>query len=173
MLIQIFTLKFDSVLDRFDDGKLQNFVKDKEILSIRDHFFTRDEIPYLTVVVTYNPLRPEVEEKTGADRNRKSEDRDKWREILEEADWPLFNSLRDWRNNLAREEGMPPYVICTNKQLAQIAHRRPESLNKLSAIEGMGKAKLDRYGAAILSVVEPVAAEQAGGSEEDVESDDG
>ena len=170
MLVRIFTLKFDSVLGAFDDEALRDFIKDKEILSIRDHFFTRDESPYLTLVVTYNPLRPEAEEKTGADRK---EDREKWRTILEEADWPLFNTLRDWRNNLAREEGMPPYVICTNRQLAQIAHRRPESLNKLSAIEGMGKAKLNRYGAAMLQIVGSESGEQEEEKAENAGSDTG
>ena len=159
MHVRVFTLHFDPMLGGFDDGPLREFVKDKEVLAIRDHFFSRDEMPYLALVVTYNALRPETGEKTLADK--KEEDREKWRAILKEADWPLFNSLRDWRNGLAKEEGIPPYVICTNRQLAEIAHRRPESLTKLSAIEGMGKAKLDRYGAAILEVAKPV--EEDGG----------
>ena len=161
MLVRVFTLKFDPVVSGFDDSGLQNFIKDKEILSIRDHFFTRDEVPYLTVIVTYNLLRPE--EKKGAVQERKEEDREKWRQILEEADWPLFNTLRDWRNSLAREEGVPPYVICSNRQLAQIAHRRPDTLQKLAAIEGMGKTKLERYGTAILQAVKPEPEEEKAG----------
>ncbi|MFA6111134.1 MAG: HRDC domain-containing protein [Candidatus Latescibacterota bacterium] len=72
--------------------------------------------------------------------------------MLEEADWPLFNALRDWRNGQAREEGIPAYVICTNRQLAAIAHARPDSLAKLGAVEGLGRAKLERYGGPILAL---------------------
>lgn len=168
MLVRIFTLKFDPIVAGFDDSDLRDFIKDKEVLSIRDHFFIRDEAPYLAVVVTYNP--PQVEKGKKNVRERREEDREKWRQILEEGDWPIFNSLRDWRNDLARAEGVPPYVICTNRQLAEIAHRRPESLSKLSAIEGMGKTKLKRYGKAILEAVgserEEAEAEDAGAGEE-------
>lgn len=155
MLVCVFTLKFDPTLGSFDDRGLRDFVKDKEILSIHDHFFTHDEAPYLAVVVTYNLLRPEEGKKTVPEQKEKKEEgREKWRQLLEEADWPLFNTLRDWRNGLAREEGVPPYVICSNRQLAQIAHQRPDTLQKLAAIEGMGKTKLERYGAALLQAVE-------------------
>ena len=39
---------------------------------------------------------------------------------MEEGDWPLFNTLRDWRNGLAREEGVPAYVACT-KSFSRVA----------------------------------------------------
>lgn len=158
MLVRVFTLPFESRFGGFDDTALRDFVKDKEVLSVRDHFFAKDELPFLTVVVTYNLLRPEYDPpvRTGAE-SKKTEAQEAWRQLLEEADWPLFNTLRDWRNGQAKEEGVPPYVICTNRQLAEIAHRRPESLNKLGAIERLGKAKLDRYGAAILKLVAEVS----------------
>ena len=39
-----------------------------------------------------------------------------WRESLAKEDWPLFNTLRDWRAECAKAEGIPPYVICNNRQ---------------------------------------------------------
>ena len=48
-MLRIFTLKFQSTLGTFDDAELQAFIKDKEVMSIRDHFFTKDDMPYLTV----------------------------------------------------------------------------------------------------------------------------
>ena len=121
MLVRIFTLKFDPVLGAFDDGTLRDFVKDKEILSIRDHFFSRDEIPYLAVVVTYHPLRPAMEEKTRTDRA--GEDREKWRAILEER--MLTNLLQKFtvrilkwtpctgplRANLRQKSGLLPISV--------------------------------------------------------------
>ena len=131
---------------------------DKEILSIRDHFFTRDEAPYLAVVVTYNLLQPEPPGKPVAEQE--VEGKETWRKILTEEDWPLFNTLRDWRNQQAREEGIPPYVIGTNRQLARIAHQRSDTLNKLGAIEGIGRAKLERYGGLILGIVSKESSEE-------------
>ena len=115
-MLRIFTLKFQSTLGAFDDAELQAFIKDKEVVSIRDHFFTKDDMPYLAVLVTYQLAGPPtdvsaVEPAAATPRN------EKWREILEEGDWPLFNTLREWRNRLANEEGVPPYVIATNRQL--------------------------------------------------------
>ena len=89
MLARIFTLRFDAVLGGFDDGELWEFLKDKEVLSIRDHFFVKDEMPYLTVIVTYNLLHPErrgVINHAPTSRTGRSERdrRDAWRELLEE-----------------------------------------------------------------------------------------
>lgn len=154
MLVRVFTLSFSSVLGGFDDDEVREFVKDKEVLAVRDHFFLKDESPHLVLVVTYNLLRPEQEMSARTPEVKsKARDREAWRKTLEEADWPLFNTLRDWRNGQAKEEGIPPYVICTNQQLAEIAHRRPPTLNKLAAIERLGKAKLERYGKAMLDIV--------------------
>ncbi|MDA0746930.1 MAG: HRDC domain-containing protein [bacterium] len=145
-------------------------MKDKEVLSVRDHFFVKDEFPYMAMVVTYNMLRPEAEVPASPRRQQEKERREEWRQMLEEQDWPLFNALRDWRNGQAKEEGIPPYVICTNRQLAEIAHKRPQSLNKLATVEGLGKAKLERYGAAILELVgqeaQSEAEDTAGGPDE-------
>ena len=159
-MLRIFTLKFQSTLGAFDDAELQAFIKDKEVVSIRDHFFTKDDMPYLTVLVTYQLAGPPTDVSAAESASTTSRN-EKWREILEEGDWPLFNTLREWRNRLANEEGVPPYVIATNRQLAHIAHRRPPTLEQLGHIEGVGQAKLKRYGAAILEAVQPQADAEA------------
>jgi hypothetical protein len=41
MHVRIFSLKFNAALGQFDDTALQDFIKDKEVLSIRDHFLSR------------------------------------------------------------------------------------------------------------------------------------
>jgi hypothetical protein len=51
MLLHIITLKFNSVLERFDDTELKEFIKDKEVLSVKDYFFTKNETPYLALVI--------------------------------------------------------------------------------------------------------------------------
>lgn len=53
MQLHIFTLPFDSVTQGFDDSVVTGFIADKDVLSIHDHFFTKDDTPYLTVVIRY------------------------------------------------------------------------------------------------------------------------
>ncbi|MEO8485226.1 MAG: DNA helicase RecQ [Betaproteobacteria bacterium] len=64
----------------------------------------------------------------------------------------LFDALREWRLGEARTQGVPAYVILHDRTLAAIAQSRPSSLDALARIDGIGAAKLDRYGAAIVSL---------------------
>ena len=77
-----------------------------------------------------------------------------WRQNLSEADIGLFNLLRDWRTMQSKKEGLPPYVLFTNKEFSQIVKDRPQSLSDLAKINGIGKAKIEKYGAAILGISE-------------------
>lgn len=159
MLIRIFSLTFNSALGGFDDSGIREFLRDKELISVRDHLFIRNEIPYLTLVVKYFPYRTEIEpggqaraplaqRDSGQNQSKRDES---WRALLQEADMGLFNQMRDWRSKRSKAEGAPPYVVLTNQQLAQIVKSKPQSLADLARIEGIGKAKIDKYGAEILA----------------------
>ena len=69
------------------------------------------------------------------------------------ADEPLFQALRRWRLEVARAQAVPPYVVFHDATLAAIAAARPASKRALAAVPGVGAAKLERYGDAILDVV--------------------
>ena len=66
---------------------------------------------------------------------------------------PLFEALRSARRDLARDAGVPPYVIFHDSTLREIAAARPGSLDALGRVQGVGAAKLERYGDAMLAVV--------------------
>ena len=66
---------------------------------------------------------------------------------------PLFESLRQWRAGQAREQGVPAYVVFNDATLRGIAAVKPADLDELSEISGVGAAKLESYGRAVLSVV--------------------
>ena len=70
------------------------------------------------------------------------------------ADDPLWLALKSKRLELAREQGVPPYVIFHDSTLLEILNIKPQSLIELSRITGVGKAKLDRYGDDFLQVLE-------------------
>jgi ATP-dependent DNA helicase RecQ len=66
---------------------------------------------------------------------------------------PLFDALRACRRDLARERGVPPYVIFHDATLREMAALRPETLGGLGQISGVGARKLDDYGADFLAVL--------------------
>jgi hypothetical protein len=55
MLMRVFTLGFDPATECFDDQPVRDFLADQEVVSISDHFFVRDAVPYLALVVCYRP----------------------------------------------------------------------------------------------------------------------
>jgi DNA helicase II / ATP-dependent DNA helicase PcrA len=62
--------------------------------------------------------------------------------------------LRVWRRDRAKADNVPPYVVFHDSVLQAIAAARPASLGELSQISGVGPAKLERYGAEVLALVE-------------------
>ena len=71
----------------------------------------------------------------------------------------LFERLKSWRRLRADADGVPAYVICHDATLAAIAEARPASGDELMQVNGMGPAKLQRYGLQILAEVRAHAAE--------------
>jgi ATP-dependent DNA helicase RecQ len=66
---------------------------------------------------------------------------------------PLFEALRELRRNLAREAGVPPYVIFHDSTLRELAAKRPRSEADLADISGIGARKREAYGPAFLEAV--------------------
>ncbi len=75
------------------------------------------------------------------------------RALVSEEDAPLFSALKAKRTALAREAQVPPYVIFPDRTLIEMAEKRPETLDQMARITGVGAKKLDRYGADFLAVL--------------------
>lgn len=68
-------------------------------------------------------------------------------------DQDLFQRLKTWRNNLAKQKNVPAYVILSNKSLQYIAAELPSNEQQLLEINGIGQKKLDSFGEEILALV--------------------
>ncbi|MEV0689564.1 DNA helicase RecQ [Streptomyces sp. NPDC050388] len=66
---------------------------------------------------------------------------------------PVFEALRAWRAEQAREQGVPAYVIFHDATLREIATVRPGSVAELGGISGVGEKKLATYGEGVLRVL--------------------
>ncbi|MEL6544619.1 MAG: RQC domain-containing protein, partial [Myxococcota bacterium] len=73
---------------------------------------------------------------------------------LDESARALFELLRSTRLELARAQDVPPYVIFHDKTLVEMALLRPQSLDDLAQVGGVGARKLERYGEAFLEVLQ-------------------
>ena len=72
---------------------------------------------------------------------------------LAPADEALFQLLRQWRADTAREQSVPAYVILHDKTLRELAETRPVSHGLLAGITGMGSAKIEHYGEELLQLI--------------------
>jgi len=72
---------------------------------------------------------------------------------LSAADSALLDRLKVWRLAEARTQAVPAFVILHDKTMAEIARRRPADLMSLHQIAGIGAAKLERYGPALVGLV--------------------
>ena len=70
-----------------------------------------------------------------------------------EYDQILFDKLRSLRTEYARKESVPPYVIFSDKTIADICQKRPTSTSAMHAVHGFGEVKVRKYGEAVLSVL--------------------
>ena len=66
---------------------------------------------------------------------------------------PLWLALKEKRLELAREQGVPPYVIFHDSTLLEIRECKPQTLDEMAQVGGVGQAKLAKYGEAFLQVV--------------------
>ncbi|HWJ71257.1 MAG TPA: DNA helicase RecQ [Sphingobium sp.] len=70
---------------------------------------------------------------------------------------PIFEALRACRRDLAKEGGVPPYVIFHDSTLRDMARIRPASLRDMALVSGVGERKLEAYGEAFLAVIRQFA----------------
>ena len=73
---------------------------------------------------------------------------------------PLFDALRAKRMELAKEHGVPPYVIFHDSVLRDMTGFKPRNLSALAELPGIGAAKLDKYGPQFLDVIQAVTEAQ-------------
>jgi len=73
--------------------------------------------------------------------------------VDEPYDAALYEALREWRLEAARDNGVAAFVVFPNRTLEEIARRRPRSEAELLAVRGVGPSKLARYGGDVLAIV--------------------
>ena len=89
--------------------------------------------------------KPEKKTKKAAPRTRAA--------FNSETDPVLWDALRARRLQLAKAQGVPPYVVFHDATLAAMAERRPRTLGEFAEISGVGERKLAAYGEDFIAVI--------------------
>ena len=97
---------------------------------------------------TLELARPRVQEKTSKKKKKSGPVAD-----LNDDDLRLFETLRELRKQLAREQGVPPYVIFGDAALLEMSRERPGNEEQFLEINGVGQVKLERHGAIFLEAI--------------------
>ncbi|UWQ21638.1 DNA helicase RecQ [Jannaschia sp. W003] len=105
-------------------------------------------------------LRGEAEVTLRRDTIQKAERRPQVRQLVSEEDAPLLSALKAKRRALAEAQGVPAYVVFTDRTLIEMAETRPATLDAMARVSGVGATKLERYGAAFLAIVTGEAPEE-------------
>jgi len=96
------------------------------------------------------PLRRDVLGRGGgAPRVRKAAASD----AVADGDRDLFEALRAWRAGVAKEQGVPAYIVFGDATLRALAEQRPASIAALDGITGIGAKKREAYGEGVLAVI--------------------
>ncbi|MEL6516280.1 MAG: DNA helicase RecQ [Pseudomonadota bacterium] len=105
-------------------------------------------------------LKGEAQVTLRRDEIRKAVSRPVVKTLVSEEDAPLLSALKAKRRALAEAQRVPAYVIFPDRTLIEMAETRPDSLDSMARISGVGAKKLERYGAAFLEVITGDAVEE-------------
>ena len=86
-------------------------------------------------------------------KKRKRKSRARQAEFVEDYDHELFEKLRALRTRIARKQGVPPYIVFSDRTLHEMAAVLPASLEQMREITGIGDKKLKQYGEEFLSEI--------------------
>ncbi|WP_210603694.1 DNA helicase RecQ [Brevibacterium oceani] len=101
-----------------------------------------------TVSMRVDPVRKSGSKRAGSSRRGGSE------VTLDAAGTELFEALRAWRAEQAKEQGVPAYVVFPDATLYGIVEVGPSTIEGLGQVSGVGLKKLERYGQDVLEVIE-------------------
>jgi ATP-dependent DNA helicase RecQ len=115
--------------------------------------FEKTEVRLSDVNMSSIKIVNEEPEALKKSKTSKSKSNSKVKYDINDADKALFDKLREWRLQKAREAGVAPFIIFPDSTFKNICVVLPSTMDELSNVSGMGKVKLEKYGEEILRVV--------------------
>ena len=142
MRYKIYTIPIPDTQNAIEE--MNRFLNTHRIITVEKHFLQKREISNYVFLVEYYEAKIES---TGYKTPKID-----YKEILSAQDFAIFNERREYRKNLSESEGKPVYTFFTNEQLAAIVQKKVKSKKTLKAIDGIGEAKIEKYGEGIINI---------------------
>lgn len=172
------TLRYAPTLGIIDDAPLVALAREHELLALRDHFFVVHDVPHLLCLVSLqrkptpvttaatapvaspappspsaSPSSPEPLPGDPTAGDPAGPDAASPTATLTSEQRRLYEAIRRWRYETAQRDGVPPYVVLTNRNLADLVRERPDGIAALRRVRGIGQAKVERHGEALLALL--------------------
>jgi ATP-dependent DNA helicase RecQ len=125
------------------DGYLYQTDEQYSVLRLGDITALKDENIHV-IIRTYEGKEPE---------ERISKQSKRSTDALTRAGYELFEILRRLRLTIAREEGLPPYIVFSDKTLIDMSSKAPRDRVGMLHVSGVGAAKYDKYGERFVEVI--------------------
>ena len=144
MQLKLFILPIKNLAEA--EAEMNGFLRAHRLLAVKKEFVPDGENSFWTFCVEYLESAPGGTSLSG----RPKVD---YKELLKPEEFEVFSRLRAWRKGVAEKEGVPVYTVLTNEQLAQIIQKKVTTQAALKEIEGVGDARVEKYGAALMQLL--------------------
>lgn len=133
-----------------DQEAIDDFCTRHRLVSVDKRFVERGEFCYWSVCITYLEPSSAPANPTQAVNKRGQVD---YREVLDAEDFAVYTKLRDLRKAISEAENAPIYAVFSNAQMADMVTKRVTSTTAMGEINGVGDAKLQKYGERFLNLL--------------------
>lgn len=130
------------------EAEMNAFLRGHRVLAVKKEFVAEGENSFWSFCVEYLDGSGADALATGAKPPKVD-----YKEVLKPEEFEVFSRLRDWRRAVAEREGVPVYTIFTNEQLAQMVQKKVNSKVGLKEMEGVGDARVEKYGEALMQML--------------------
>jgi superfamily II DNA helicase RecQ len=163
MKCKTFKIRLAEDAQNFEEAKLNKFL---ESINVRQTFASVVGDEYWSILVFYDeasnaqfqieddfPVQAAPPVKQSAAKSAEAEKPALPSLALTPEQENRFNLLKQWRNERASQDGLPPYMIAQNESLMQIAAAQVETIEDFLGIKGFGEKRAQKYGEEILNIL--------------------
>jgi len=125
------------------EDEMNAFVRSHKVLAVNRQLVDAGSSSFWTFCVEYvdGQLPASVEPGRAASRGEVD-----YRKVLSEADFAVYATLRELRKELAQADGVPPYQVFNNRQLAEMVQKKMRTKSDLRSLPTVGEARIEKYG---------------------------
>jgi len=143
MKVKVFHIRLSKEYLQTDQDNLNNFLDSVTVKKTSTELVS-GQVNFWSILVFYENQKPSDKLNTTDDTELNQEEKE------------IFEALKQWRLSKATQLNYPAYVICHNSQLIEIAKIKPQTVDELFKIKGLGESKIAKYGDDIIAVLNSI-----------------